>query len=473
MTTSGIHFTSVRRFTFGEIKGFPRTQAAQLRALIKAEGQPDPDEPLRGELLEVAQDGEVTHQLYLWEFGSGALFLANTTTKVGDVVQHGLTLDGADPALGAALVKAWPSAVKLGATQAFRVRAASGKAAASKKTATKPAAASKKTATKPATASKKTATKPAAALPTDLLGLAHAVEDAAQQGLRRGGPAGDAFRALLTRTLKRKPFQCYPRLSRLALTDEVAQALRRGAAALEGDARFYGLPMTKPAQLVAYLEGKSGLVCDTPIVVGKTPTEAWVAIADCAAGLRKKKDIAGPLAGLAPDVRLGLWSAVVKAEAYDLGAAHYDFWERERDPSVPKNRAAYCDRLYDVMADLVVPLAGASTRAVAVLKKLPAETLQANHWEQAATMALLVLARLATASKQPLAPCYATLIDHLVQSAQSGPGWATTSDGRGIYTDSRAPVCIAEIAQSLAPDRRPKARPRSKEWPTGAARITV
>ena len=54
MTTSGIHFTSVRRFTFGEIKGFPRTQAAQLRALIKAEGQPDPDEPLRGELLEVA-----------------------------------------------------------------------------------------------------------------------------------------------------------------------------------------------------------------------------------------------------------------------------------------------------------------------------------------------------------------------------------------------------------------------------------
>ena len=199
MTTSGIHFTSVRRFTFGEIKGFPRTHAAQLRALIKEEGRPDPDEPLRGELLEVAQDGEVTHQLYLWEFGSGALFLANTTTKVGEVVQHGLTLDGDDPTLAAALVKAWPSAKKLGATQAFRVRAASGKAAASKQTATK------QTATKP---------KQAAALPADLIGLAHAVKAAAKRGLDGGGPAGEAFRALLTRTLKRKPFQCYPRLKR-------------------------------------------------------------------------------------------------------------------------------------------------------------------------------------------------------------------------------------------------------------------
>jgi len=90
----------------------------QWRGLIAQEGLDDGDED-SVQLVDVLEGGAVRYQLYLWSFGSAALFPAGKTKPVGGAVQH--TFRANDLELCAALAAAWKaSAKKLRLREALR-----------------------------------------------------------------------------------------------------------------------------------------------------------------------------------------------------------------------------------------------------------------------------------------------------------------------------------------------------------------
>lgn len=91
----------------------------QLSLLLEQEGfgtieEARENEEATFELVDVVRDGKVVWQLYLWPFGSAALFRDGTTKIVGGAAQHHFDLEEGTAADLAALAEAFDGAAALG-----------------------------------------------------------------------------------------------------------------------------------------------------------------------------------------------------------------------------------------------------------------------------------------------------------------------------------------------------------------------
>lgn len=259
------------------------TEKKQWKGLVAREGLDDDETSVQ--LVDVVEGSAIVYQLYLWSFGSAALFPAGKTKAVGGAEQHAFHADDAE--LCAALATAWKaSAKRLKLREALTFEAA-------KKT---PAA-------------KKPAPKGG--------GIASAI--AALRALVKDGKGREASRAAdALRDQVFPPWRHYPKL----LADELSADQRAVLEVLleldlARDLASCGL-FDRDDHLERFLGRSRPGPSDVTIALGKRTVPVWWAVSAVGSGHTKPDEVLKGWRSLPADKALAAWTEVARDGAYDV-----------------------------------------------------------------------------------------------------------------------------------------------------------
>jgi hypothetical protein len=335
----------------------------QWKALQAAEGLDPDDDELSVQLVDVRSGGAPAYQLYLWSFGSAALFPAGKAKPIGGAEQHAFHVDDAE--LQAALAAAWKrSARKLGLRESLRFGA-------------KPTAPRAPAATRPAS-------------------LAATLEEI--RALLKAGKRADASRAVG----KLKVFAAWRHYPKLLLADLSAdqRALLETLVDVDfaNDLAGSGL-FDRDDHLLRYLGRTAAGPSDVTIQVGKRTVPIWWAVSAVGSGHARADEVRAGWQRLPAAKALAAWTEVARDEAYDVLTAHATSM-KDSGFSAKPYMIEYRTRIVTLLADVSLAFGAAGARAArALVARLPS-------WGGGAQVLIALTSALRHAGDAPLDKAY-------------------------------------------------------------------
>lgn len=320
--------------------------------------------------------GNTRYQLYLWPFGSGALFAHASTELVANISHHDFAMRVDDPLVRNALASAWQEGKpRLGIEEDVNFHA--------------PEARSQTVA-------------PRGGIAEQIAGLPATEAPNSEPWLE----AREHFYQLRDHLFAQ--WRPYPKLRPAAITADQRALLKwavpwklardlhlRGLFALgQHNARALGLAPSGPSDLQVRVKGEL-----LPL---------WCAVSDVASGHLEAAPVLAAFQALPPAVALAAWTEIANGEAYDLLEAHP---LSPKEVSIPRttSNVKQRTRLFAWLAAASVHLgARGASAAQALLDDLPEHGRYAQIF-----IGLIALTRHASANQTSIAPNYDALIPHI------------------------------------------------------------
>lgn len=316
----------------------------QWKALATDEALDAEDAELSVQLVDVVAGKVTKYQLYVWSFGSAALFPAGKAKPVGGAEQHAFHMDDAKEL--AALAAAWKaSAKKLGLREALRFDAKA-KAKATKES-------TKKTA--PAKAAKPTS-------------FGAKLEEI--RALAKAGKRADVSRALGKLEVF-EPWRHYPKLLVSDLSaDQRALLETLLELDLAADLANSGL-FDRDDHLLRFLGRAAAGPSDVTIQVGKRTVPIWWAVSAVGSGHARPQDVLAGWKKLPAAKALAAWTEIARGDAYDVLTAHATSMKDAGFSSKPY-MLDYRTRIVELLADVSFAFGAEGAKAAkALAAKLP------------------------------------------------------------------------------------------------------
>ncbi|HQY61424.1 MAG TPA: hypothetical protein PK141_08530 [Polyangiaceae bacterium] len=362
----------------------------QWRGLIAQEGLDDGDED-SVQLVDVLEGGAVRYQLYLWSFGSAALFPAGKTKPVGGAVQH--TFRANDLELCAALAAAWKaSAKKLRLREALRFELA--KEPLPHEPGSEPRRGERRSMAAPsrrrgvATAT----TQPAGG------GVAHAI--AALRSLVTAGKGREASRA--ADALRDETFtawRLYPKL----LVDDLSADQRAVLEVLldlelARDLANCGL-FNRDAHLARFLGRSRPGPSDVTLEVGERTVPVWWAVSAVGSGHARPDEVLKGWKKVPTVAALAAWTEIARDGAYDVLTVRATSMKDAGFSSKPY-MVDYRTRVVSLLADVSLALGAEGEKAARAL------TTRLPSWGGAWQVFVAIASGLRHANGAPLDTAY-------------------------------------------------------------------
>lgn len=291
--------------------------------------------------VDVVEGKAVKYQLYLWPFGSAALFPAGKTKPVGGAEQHAFHSD--DAAVGAALAAAWKAgAKKLKLREALKFEPA-------------------------AKAVKGTASKGTASNGGSLADAIVAFRALAKAGdHRQTSRAADALRDKAF-----TPWRIYPKLLAGALsTDQRAVVEALLDHELARDLGNRGL-FNRDDHLERFLGRTKPGPSDVTVPLGKRSVPIWWAVSAVGSGHAQPDEVLKGWKTLPAAKALAAWTEIARGEAYDVLTARTTSMKDSGFSSKPY-QVAYRTRIVELLADVSFAFGKDGEKAAkALTTKLP------------------------------------------------------------------------------------------------------
>jgi hypothetical protein len=285
------------------------------------------------QLVDVVDGKASKYQLYVWSFGSAALFPAGKTKPIGGAEQHAFHLDDAKAL--AALAAAWKAgAKKLGLRESLRFDS------------------KKKAPAKTAKAG------------------SFAEKLAEIRALAEAGTRADVSRAL-GKLKVFSPWRHYPKLLVSELSAEQRAFLEMLIDLdLASDLANSGL-FDRDDHLLRYLGRAAAGPSDVTIQVGKRAVPIWWAVSAVGSGHARPDDVLAGWTKLPAAKALAAWSEIARGDAYDVLTAHATSMKDSGFSSKPY-MIDYRTRIVTLLADVSFAFGAEGAKAAkALAAKLP------------------------------------------------------------------------------------------------------
>lgn len=314
------------------------SEKEQWKGLVAREGLDDDDAETSVQLVDVVDGTAVKYQLYVWSFGSAALFPAGKTKPVGGAEQHAFHTDDAE--LRAALAAAWKASakrLKLGEALSFA----------------------------PAKAARPTK----GARPG---GRALADAIAAVRSLAKAGKRRDAARA--ADALRDEAFAAWRLYPKLLASDLSAdqRAVLEALLDLElaRDLANRGL-FDRDDHLERFLGRSRPGPSDVTIKVGERTVPVWWAVSAVGSGHARPDEVLKGWRSLPAHQALAAWTEIARGAAYDVLEARATSMKDAGSSSRPY-MVEYRTRIVALLADVSLAFGAEGEKAArALTTKLP------------------------------------------------------------------------------------------------------
>lgn len=334
----------------------------QWKGLIAQEGLDDGDED-SVQLVDVVEGGAVRYQLYLWPFGSAALFPAGKTKPVGGAEQHAFHAEDAE--LCAALAAAWKaSAKKLRLREALRFELA--KEPLPHEPGSEPRRGERRSMAAPSRRRgvAMNAPRPAGG------GVAHAI--AALRSLAKAGKGREASRAADALTDETfTAWRLYPKL----LVDDLSADQRAVLEVLldlelARDLANRGL-FNRDEHLARFLGRSRPGPSDVTLEVGERIVPIWWAVSAVGSGHARPDEVLKGWKKVPTVAALAAWTEIARDGAYDVLTVHATSMKDAGFSSKPY-MVDYRTRVVALLADVSLAFGAEGEKAArALTTKLP------------------------------------------------------------------------------------------------------